>query len=442
MIAYMPAIYPDELVYSWCSRYYAHSGYPNYSMALEELFGDKNYRLSYEFSGSFTDSARAVIGKMIDLGELIERHTMFPYYARFAPHARRSTAYEALISGQHIGKLLPIPTSTEARFLMYCPECAKDDRRTYGEAYLHRTHQIRHIGVCPYHGHPLRSTGIMITANTTPRLYVAEEVIPYGSHDEQQPKQTDTALARYMLDVLDQPIPTAPTATIGEYLTHRLRGTPYMSAVGTMRQIARLHRDMKERYTDYPYQEHHAQKVLLGQSHDPYLIMLMGYHLGISAQELCEAIIPDTYSVTAHPRTRARSSYSTRKGAQAQDWSKLDKDSLPEVRNVIKVLLVDSTNRPRRVTERAVCQQMQWPDKRLDLLPLCKAEVHRYHETMPQYWAREIVWAYKQIQEHKDKLNWRAIRDLTNMRRRDFEIAKPLLIHYADAATCNIIRSL
>ena len=442
MIAYMPAIYPDELVYSWCSRYYAHSGYPNYSMALEELFGDKNYRLSYEFSGCFADSARVVIGKMIDLGELIERHTMFPYYARFAPHERRTAAYAALVSSKHIGKLLPIPTSTEVRYLMYCPLCAEEDRRTYGEAFLHRAHQIRHIGICPYHGCSLQSTGITITANASPRLHVPEEVIPYGTHREQQPKLSDMALSQYMLEVFYQPIPTAPTTAINDYLTYRLRCTPYMSAVGNMRQIARLHHDMAERYTTFLYQEHNIQKVLLGQSYDPHLIMLMAYHLGISTQELCQATIPSTYSVAVRTRTRARSTYSTRKGAQVQDWSKLDKDSLPEVRNVIKELLVDSTSRPRRVTERAVCQEMQWPDKRLDLLPLCKVEVHRYHETMPQYWAREIVWAYKQILERKGRLNWRSIRDLTNMKRHDFEIAKPLLIHYANAATCNIIRSL
>ena len=442
MIAYMPAVYPDELVYSWISRFYAHSGFPNYSMALEELFGDKNYRMSYEFSGCFTEDAKAVIDKMIDLGELIERHTMFPYYARFAPQARRSAAYETMISGKHIGKLLPIPTNTEARYLMFCPECAKEDRRAFGEAYFHRTHQIRHIGICPHHGCTLQSTGIMITANASPRLYVPEEVIPYDSYHGQQSKSTDTALARYMLDVLNQPIQTVPTTAISEYLSHRLRGTPYMSSVGTMRQIARLHHDMKERYTDYPYQEHNIQKVLLGNSFDPYLIILMGYHLGISAQELCEAIIPDTYSVTAHPRTRAHSTYSTRKGAQAQDWHKLDKDSLSEVRKAIKMLLVDSTGRPRRVTERAVCQLMNWPSKRLEYLPMCKAEAHRYHETMTQYWAREIVWAYRKLVDRKSKLNWRAIRDLTNIRRCDFLAAQSLLSHYADVETCAKIKAL
>jgi hypothetical protein len=411
-------------------------------MALEELFGDKNYRMSYEFSGCFTEDAKAVIDKMIDLGELIERHTMFPYYARFAPQARRSAAYETMISGKHIGKLLPIPTNTEARYLMFCSLCAEEDRRAFGEAYFHRTHQIRHIGICPHHGCTLQSTGIVITANASPRLYVAEEVIPYSSHDEQQPRQTDTALARYMLDVLDQPIPTAPTATIGEYLTHRLRGTQYMSSVGTMRQIARLHSDMKERYTDFQYKEHHIQKVLLGNSFEPHLIMLIAYHLGIPPQELCNGVVSSTSSTDVRTRTRARSSYNTRKGSQVQDWNQLDKDSLPDVRKAIKMLLVDSTSRPRRVTERAVCQLMNWPSKRLDVLPLCKAEVRRFYEAMPQYWAREIVWAYRKLVDSKTKLNWRAIRDLTNIRRCDFLVAQSLLVHYADVETCDKIKTL
>ena len=78
MIAYLPNIYPDELVYSWCCRYYAHSGLPSYSIALEDLFDDKNYRLSYEFSGDFSTEAQAIINKMIKVEDLIERHTMYP----------------------------------------------------------------------------------------------------------------------------------------------------------------------------------------------------------------------------------------------------------------------------------------------------------------------------------------------------------------------------
>jgi len=439
MIAYMPTIYPDELVYSWCSRYYAHSGYPSYSMALSDLFGNKSYRLNYEFTGCFSTEAKTIIGKMKSISEIVEQHTMYPYYARFATPEHRTAAYEALTSGKHIGKLLPIPTSDKVRHLMYCPLCAKNDRTIYGEAYLHRIHQIRHIGICPEHSCKLHSTGIRIYANASPRLFVPEEVIPQDLIPEPVQDSSELELAKYISEVFLQPISDA--TPIGAYLTHRLHGTPYISAIGSMRQIAKLHHDMAERYTDFEYREHHIQKVLLGYCHDPHLIILMAHYLGITPQDLCSSSVPETaHNTRIH--TRVRSSYSTRKGAQAQDWSKLDKDSLPKVRAAIRTLHTDSIGRPRRVTKRAVCDAMGWPDKRLELLPLCKTEVNRYYETMPQYWAREIVWAYNKQQGNKAKLNWRAIRDATNMRRRDFLVALPLLTLYTDAETSTKIKCL
>lgn len=37
MIAYLPEIYPDELVYSWFCRYYIHTGCITNAMAFREL---------------------------------------------------------------------------------------------------------------------------------------------------------------------------------------------------------------------------------------------------------------------------------------------------------------------------------------------------------------------------------------------------------------------
>lgn len=440
MIAYLPSIYPDELVYSWCSRYYAHSGYPNYNAVLKELFDDKNYRMNYEFTGCFCKDARTIIDKMIDNESLIMEHTMFPYYARFTAHERRMSAFKALSKGEHIGKLLPNPISHDTRYLMYCPKCAEHDRKTYGEAYFHIIHQVRHIKQCPHHSCLLLSTGIPITSCCSPRLYVAEEVIPHDATINVKTDTSEQSLARYMAEVFRQPIPTVDTAPIGDYLTYRLNGTPYMSATGFMRQTTKLYLDMSERYAVFPYKQHHIEKTLIGQSQDPHLISLIAFHLGINPQDLNTRSIPASYRIIT--RTREPSSYSTRKGSQVQDWNKLDKDNLPLVRKVIGRLHTDSTGRPRRVTLRAVCDTMGWPDRRLELLPLCRAEVKRYHETMQQYWAREIVWAYKKLQDNKTKINWRAIRDLTNIRRCDFLTAQPLLCHYIDSENCTKIKSL
>ena len=49
MIGFFPEPYPDELVYSWLARYYAHSGYMGYSYVAEDLFVHKWNRPDVEF---------------------------------------------------------------------------------------------------------------------------------------------------------------------------------------------------------------------------------------------------------------------------------------------------------------------------------------------------------------------------------------------------------
>ena len=45
MISYFPAIYPDELVYSWLCRYYVHSGFFSSKSAMQELYCKRSDKL-------------------------------------------------------------------------------------------------------------------------------------------------------------------------------------------------------------------------------------------------------------------------------------------------------------------------------------------------------------------------------------------------------------
>ena len=64
-------------------------------------------------------------------------------------------------------------------------------------------------------------------------------------------------------------------------------------------------------------------------------------------------------------------------------------------------------------------------------LPKCLAEIQRHEESQEQYWAREVAWAARQ--DNGVTLTWRKVRDLTNMRRRDFEACLPYISDYADS---------
>lgn len=75
MIGYLPELYPDELVYSWFSRYLVHSGHRLHSAVLREFFCKRSDNPSKEFLGHLNEDAKNVIQKVIPLRELILQHT-------------------------------------------------------------------------------------------------------------------------------------------------------------------------------------------------------------------------------------------------------------------------------------------------------------------------------------------------------------------------------
>ena len=115
------------------------------------------------------------------------------------------------------------------------------------------------------------------------------------------------------------------------------------------------------------------------------------------------------------------------------NWQQIDEDTLPLVKDAISQLQGDGTTRPKKVTTFAVEKILHLSSKKISLhLPKCLAEIQRYKESQEQYWAREVVWAARQIKASGVTLTWRKVRDLTNMRRRDFEACLPYISDYAD----------
>ena len=172
MIAYFPTAYPDELLYSQLARYYAKSGYMAYTYAAEDLYVSKTVRPDMEFVNAFTPDALRMITKDMTMEEVVLKHTMFPYYGRFLSLERREKAFRALVSMQgNYHNLLPIPTRKggAVRYLRYCPMCAEQDRREYGETCWHRIHQMIGLDACSVHGCYLMDSSVIISGNQSSR---------------------------------------------------------------------------------------------------------------------------------------------------------------------------------------------------------------------------------------------------------------------------------
>ena len=498
MIAYLPELYEDELVYSWFARYFAHM-YPSYTNALEDILESKNIRTDVEFINRLHPNAKEAITRIIPMEELVLRHTMFPYY-RFAENARLCAALKSMSDiGEDAHRLLPVFKSRvgeQIRYIKYCPLCAEESRQTVGEAYWTRSANIRNIDICCKHRCRLKTTNIEISGKKSGRLYVAEEEI-----DDTVPEILEDNLgfkfAEYMMDVFNCPIDFQNSVPVGVFLRSKLEDTQYLSVRGMQMHIGLLLDDLMDFYGKMYKQEisiahldgqdimfqgitkkHQIQHIFSGKCTDFYKICQLAFFLNVSPVELTNPMLPQKTqteifnaevaqlyaqglgchriakkmgcsSTTARKANQVKEKrfhdYSAaRKGKQAMDWDKVDANMLPEVQKAINQIYGSGDIRPKRVTETAVSKYMGWPSKRFDYLPECRRLVQSYYEEYPIYWAREVVWCYRYLAETigEEFIKWRDIRDITNLRKDNFYASFPYLKRFTDVDTADKIKNL
>lgn len=476
MIAYFPAAYDDELLYSQLARYYTKTGYLAYTYAAEELFLSKTVRPDIDFVNAYTPAAVEAITRNTPMEQIIEKHTMFPYYGRFLPLERRWRAFEALVSMQgNYHNLLPIPNRKggSERYLRYCPMCAAHDREQHGEAYWHRVHQMIGIPVCPIHKCYLMDSSVIISGKAPPSLKTAEEMIPSAEIPVFSDNEIEIRVAAYMAAVFQADVDMEFSVTAGAFLHSKMANTKYRSVRGEQRNMALFHADFTEYYsglTDNWFTElWQIQKVLTDDRINFFEICLMALFLNIPTDELIHMTLPgksqqelfDEEVYRLHEQglkypaiaKALNASYVTVKaigerrygtyhqppkkplksGAKPQNWQRIDADTLPLVIEAIKQLQGDGCSRPKRVTVFAVEKMLNLSSKKISLyLPKCLAEIRKYEESQQQYWAREVVWALRQTMAAGSAVTWRRVRELTNMRRKDYEACLPYICDYAD----------
>ncbi len=485
MISYFPTLYPDELLYSQLARYYTKSGYMTYTYAAEELYVSKTVQPDMNFLNAFTPDALRMITKDMTMGDVVLRHTMFPYYGRFIPLERRQRAFQALVSMQgDYHNLLPIPTrkGNSDRCLRYCPMCAEHDRLEYGETYWHRIHQMIGMAACPVHGCYLIDSSVVISGKMPPMLKSAEEVVP-ASEAVTMAHEIERRLAVYMGDVFRADVDMLSDVPSGQFLHSRMANTKYRSVRGEQRNIRLFHSDFAEFYKELSgswfTELWQIQKVLTNDRINFCEICLLAMFLDVPVAELVNMELPEkpqqhlfdeevyrlhdeglkypeiakrlnaSYNIVKAIGERRYGAYHTptkvplKSGAKTQDWEQIDNDTLPLVKNAIRQLQGDGTTRPKRVTVFAVEKMLNLSSKKISLhLPRCLAEIRRYEESQEQYWAREVVWAVNRLMAAGIPLVWRRIRELTNMRPENYRACLPYVPNYADENMVDQLNSI
>lgn len=487
MTMYLPEIYPDELVYSWLARYFIKTGYVRYAFVAEELFQSKTVRPDIEFVNQYTAPMLQAITEIMPMSEIIENHTMFPYYGRFLQKERRNRAYTEMIQTKgNYHNLLPMPKrkGNTDRYLKYCPVCAENDRKQYGEAYWHRIHQLQGVNICPIHKCYLINSAVRISGKTSPTLVAAEICIPENNNDIAICQNyIECKIATYVTEVFQSELDLNCDITVGNFLHSRMENTPYRSVRGQQRNISLLHAKFQEYYKNLPDNSiselWQIQKVLTDDRVNPYEVCMLAMFLNISVKDLIKMELPeqtqeqrfDEQIYLLHEQglkypaiaRQLGASYDTVKaigekrykkyhkelgealkcGTKAYNWQQIDRDTLPLVMDAIAQLQGTENDRPKKVTVFAVEKLLQLPSKRIaSYLPKCKAEIEKHYETQEEYWAREVVWAVNHILREGNTLNWKHIRSLTNMRKQDLIRCVPYLPNYTDIGIVENIKRL
>ena len=443
MISYFPAIYPDELVYSWFCRYYVHSGFFSSKSAMQELYCKRSDNPSKEFIGNLNPGVMEQIAKMYSLDKLVLEHTMYPQYARFIPLEQKTTALYRLgydnCDAHHLFCVLP--RSEGEQYLRFCPLCAEDDRKTYGEAYWHRKHQIRNMSICTKHRCGLVESSVPAKSEQSFTFCPAEHCIGYDKVTFEEDPQM-IRFASYLEAVFDAPMDLNNDIPVSSVLYDGLSRTKYLKPSGRSRYTKMLADNLNEFYREMGLYNiasmYQVQKVLLGSRSDFSVVCQIAFFLGMKSEELTSpALTPE--------QVQQEQDSHYMKDTAPVDWVQLDADTAPILEKVVQGVYDGTANenrRPERVSEKLVYRKMGLLGHQLENLPKCRAIFEKYTEPYPESWARKIIWAYQKLKEVGNPFYWSDIRRISGVKKKNFPLTIPYLQQHTDTETSNQIIAL
>ena len=439
MKMYLTEIYPDELVYSWLSRYYVYSGCANHKMLISQLLYSTKNNPSVEFIGHLSKAAEQQIEEVYSMDDLILKHTMFPQYARFLPVDKRKTALTELKRYCDPHKVFTIlPRNEKELWLKYCPQCAAEDRNTYGETYWHRTHQIRNIVICPIHKCKLVNSEVDIRSEKIFAFNPAEMAIKNVNSvlvdDMEQIK-----FAKYVSDLFSMNMVGDDKGNIKTIVYNAMTKTQYMK--GKHRNMSHFSEDLRLYFKGIEVNSitsiHQIQRVMLGESNEFTSICQIAYFLNINPAELLES------KITEEKVLQEQESHYIRNRAIV-DWEKFDKENVVRFEEFCKGIYNGSSNdggRPERVSEKMVYKFLGITSYGFKNMPKCMAIYERYAESYEESWARKIVWAYNRLSQENSVVYWTYLRKLSGVKKESYQKAIPFLEKYADEKTyINILK--
>jgi hypothetical protein len=167
VLGFFPDPYRDELFYSICARFNSRVQLPTFRATMRALFGTHFAAPVLELP-NYLDTlvSRLPPCHKISADQLIDQHTILPFYAPFLSkemHAEVRTAMRQGCRSTCLRRGVICERVRSSLSLRSCPDCDKAILENFGETYWIRLHQICGVVVCPLHRVFLVDRGISVS---------------------------------------------------------------------------------------------------------------------------------------------------------------------------------------------------------------------------------------------------------------------------------------
>lgn len=163
-IACVPALLPDELLYSWLARLAVLNAMGAPRDVLQAFFGCRSLIPSVDLPTRLQAMAQRLGGQLpfATIDQLLEEGTLLAYHRPFLSEANSSQVRHRLLHGDGKG-LKTLMGRVANRFganpaLRSCPCCLADSWSRHGSMYWIRRHQLPGVNCCTIHGVVLQIT--------------------------------------------------------------------------------------------------------------------------------------------------------------------------------------------------------------------------------------------------------------------------------------------
>jgi hypothetical protein len=180
VLIFFPFLYEDELLYSVFARYHQYSGNGNTKTTMDDLFGSTVVCAATILPSQLMElCGRFPIPNIYSPDDLINQHTLLPYYAPFIPDERYRQLKIGMAGNKgnsfymKLGKTAS--TIKSPNYLRFCPNCIKEEQSRNGEVYWHRTHQVEGVKICPKHHVWLSESEVLYTERKNKHEFIALE---------------------------------------------------------------------------------------------------------------------------------------------------------------------------------------------------------------------------------------------------------------------------